>query len=222
MIRQPESRSRPLLTVILVLMLAGGGLWPTPAHAQFGVTAGLNFAQMDDFTSSVQNTSVNAAFDNARGYHVGLVYEFGSGTWTVRPAAVFRTIGTYTLPQDPTAGDLREEFDLQVVEVPLDIRLRLLDLPGIDPYVMAGPMASFPWGEGDFGDATEEIALSANVGGGINIETSWLPVSLQAELRYETGVTDFFQDDFTVGGRTFDPRDEPQNSAFSVRLHLLF
>lgn len=222
MTRQPETRFRPLLPIVLILMLAGGGLLPTPAHAQLGVTAGLNFAQMDDFTSSVQNTSVNTAFDNSTGYHVGLLYEFGSGTWTFRPGAVFRTIGTYSLPRDPTVGDLRDEFDLQVVEVPLDIRLRLLDLPLIHPYVLAGPQASFPWSEGGFSDATKDIALSANVGAGVNIEASWLPASLQMELRYETGLTDFLENNFTVGDRTFEVQDEPQNSAISVRLNLLF
>lgn len=222
MFRSSKTRSRPSFVALLVLMLAGSGLLASPARAQFGVTGGLNFAQMDDFTSSVQNTSVNAAFDNATGYHVGLVYELGGGRWSVRPAAVFRTIGTYTLPQDPTVSDIRDEFDLQVVEVPFDIKLRLLDLPLIHPYLLAGPMASFPWGEGDFSDATEEIALSANVGGGINIETSWLPVSLQAEIRYETGVTDMLKNDFTVGGQTFEVRNDPRNSALSVRLNLLF
>jgi hypothetical protein len=222
MFRSSKTRSRLSFAILLGLMLAGSGLLASPARAQFGVTAGLNFAQMDDFTSSVQNTSVNAAFDNATGYHVGLVYELGSGRWAVRPAAVFRTIGTYTLPQDPTVGDLRNEFDLQVVEVPVDVKLRLIDLPLIHPYLLAGPVASFPWGEGDFSDATEEIALSANVGGGINIDASWLPVALQAEVRYETGVTDMLQNNFTVGGQTFEVRNEPRNSALSVRLNLLF
>lgn len=220
MLRRSETRSRWPLATLLIFML--GGLVSSPAQAQLGVTAGLNFAQMDDFTTSVQNTSVDAAFDNATGYHVGLLYEFGSGTWTARPAAIFRTVGTYTLPQDPTVGDLRDEFDVQVVEVPFDIKLRLFDLPLIHPYLLAGPMASFPWSEDGFSDATKNIALSANVGGGVNLEASWLPASLQLELRYETGVTDFLENDFTVGDRTFEVRDEPQNSAFSVRVNLLF
>ena len=222
MFRHMKARLRLPFAFLLVLMLAGGGLLTAPAHAQLGVSAGLNFAQMDDFTSSIQNTSVNAAFDNSTGYHVGLVYEFGGGTWTVRPALVFRTIGTYSLPQDPSVGNLRNEFDLQVVEVPVDVKLRLVDLPLVKPYAIFGPMASFPWSEDGFSDATEEIALSATVGGGASIKASWLPVTLQTELRYETGITDFFQDSFTVAGRTFNPRNEPRNSAFSVRLNLLF
>lgn len=223
MISSWRTRSRRFFAVLVLLMLVSGGLLSAPAHAQLGITAGLNFAQMDDFTSAVQEEErVNAAFRNATGYHVGLAYEMGSGQWTVRPAVVFRTIGTYALPQAPTAGDVRDEFDLRVIEVPFDIRVQLFDFRGIGPYLFGGPMASFPRSEGDFSEATERIALAASVGGGLNIAPSWLPFVLQPELRYDTGVTDFFQDDFTVAGQTFDPQDEPRNSAFSVRLNLLF
>lgn len=211
---------------LLVLVCALGGILtlgsvPEHARAQIGVTAGLNFEQSSDISDAAGNLSQDVVLDKASGYHVGLVFEFGGDRFRLRPGVIFRNVGTYQLPQDADVGDAGQNFDVSVIEIPLDLRMKVLPIPVINPYVLGGPMVSLPQGEGDFGDATRTWSLSGNVGGGLSIVMG--SVKLQPEVRYQFGVTDYISDDgFTVGNETIDPADSPQFSALSVRLSLMF
>lgn len=206
----------PTLWCTLLLLFAAGTFFPRVSHGQLGLTAGLNFEQTEDIRMAAEGRSKEAALNNATGYHVGVLLQLGSGAWTFRPGVIFRQVGTYEF------NELRENFDVQMIEVPLNIRARLVDAGIFHPYVLAGPKASIPRSEGDFSDATEDIALSGNVGGGLGIHAGWLPVGIEAELDYAFGVTDWIKDDFSVGGQSFDPQDQPQLSALSVRVNVLF
>lgn len=201
---------------IYALVLAAGLSLPRPSAAQLGLTAGLNFEQTEDIRMAAEGASQAAALNNATGYHIGVLLQLGSGAWSFRPGVIFRQMGTYRF------SELGENFDVQVIEVPLNIRARLVDAGIFHPFVVAGPKASIPRSEGDFNEATEGISLTGNVGGGLGIHAGWLPVSIEAELDYAFGVTDWIKDDFMIGERSFDPQDRPQLSALSVRLNLLF
>lgn len=187
-------------------------LTAAPAHAQLGVAAGLNFESTDDITAS---GSREAALDNSTGYHIGLVYDLGVGPLSLRPGVLYRRVGDLELP---TTDDAIVERSLSTIEVPVDVRFTVLPLPVVSPYLMAGPMASFPIGEDELGDLTEDVSLSANIGVGANISLPGVSLALQPELRYEFGLTNYIGDD-AFGGATFD---DPKFSAFSVRLHVLF
>lgn len=210
--------------MLLVFMMGTAfafGSAPEPARAQIGITGGLNFAETGDITDAAGSLSQDVALDEATGYHVGLVFEFGGDRFRVRPGVVFRDVGTYQLPDDADVGDAGQNFDVSVIEIPLDMRLKVLPIPVINPYILAGPMVSLPQGEGDFGDATRTWSLSGNVGGGLSIVMG--SVKLQPEVRYQFGVTDYISGDaFTIGNETIDPADSPQFSAWSVRLSLMF
>ncbi len=201
---------------LLALLIAI--LTTVPAHAQLGITAGLNFDSVDDIQTSTDNLSGN--FDNSTGFHIGAVYNIGAGPLDIRPGVIFRQVGEY----DFEGTDLQdsESFDVSVIEVPLDFKLQVLPTPIVKPYVLGGPMLSFPSSEDEFDDATESTAFSFNVGAGLGIAVPGLGLTLEPELRYEFGATTFLKDDFEIGGQTFEPQDEPKFSAFSVRLHLLF
>lgn len=193
------------------------GIASTPARAQLGIAGGLNFESSDD----IETTSSSATLDNSTGYHLGLVYELGFGVATLRPGFIYRRVGTFefsseALPQ----GESR--FDVSAWQLPIDLRLSVLPTPLISPYVLAGPMATFPRGEDEFEDATEEISYSLNVGVGANISVSASPIQLQPELRYEFGASKFIEDDFEIGDTEFEPQDSPRFSAFSLRLNVLF
>lgn len=206
----------PIRWCTALLIVATLTVVPETAFGQLGVTAGFNFEQTEDIRMAAEARNKEAVLNNATGYHVGVLWQMGSGAWSLRPAVIFRQMGTYEF------SELQENFEVQMIEVPLNIRARLVDAGIFHPYVLAGPKASFPRSEGDFSSATESIAISGNVGGGLGIRAGWLPVSIEAELDYAFGVTDWVKSDFTVGGQTFDPQDQPQLSALSVRVNLLF
>lgn len=193
-----------------------------PARAQLGVAAGLNFESSDDITNAAQADGVSeAAFDNSTGYHIGVVYDLGAGPVSLRPGLFYRKVGTYEFAGQ-TGGTT--SYDVSVIEIPVDIRYTLLPTPVVSPYLMGGPMASFPRGEDEFDDVTNDLSLSANIGAGVEISAPGLPVTIVPELRYEFGITKYVSDEeISIGDSvTFEPEDEPRFSAFSVRLHLIF
>jgi len=196
-------------TVALCLLLAG---LTVPAHAQFGITGGLNFESADDITVPTGT----AGLDNSTGIHAGIVYDFGFGPINVRPGLLYRQVGSYEFES------LNRDFDVTTIEVPVDLRVTVLPLPVVRPYLLAGPQFSFVRGEDNFDDATEDLSFSVNVGLGAELRPPFLPLILQPELRYEIGATTFIEDDFTIGGRQFSPQDDPRFSAFSLRLNVLF
>ena len=204
------------LSTLLALVLALGTV--APAQAQLGVAGGLNFESAGDIETT---TTDNATLDNSTGYHIGLVYELGLGAATIRPGFFYRRVGTFefgssALPQ----GENR--FAVSAWQVPLDLRFTVLPTPLVSPYVLAGPMATFPRGEDDFDDATEEISYSLNVGVGANISLPATSLKIQPELRYEFGATTFIKDDFEIGDTEFSPQDSPNFSAFGLRVNVVF
>jgi hypothetical protein len=204
------------LSTLLALVLSLGTA--APAQAQLGVAGGLNFESAGDIETSTTN---NATLDNSTGYHIGLVYELGLGAATIRPGFLYRRVGTFEFaPSALPQGESR--FDVSAWQVPVDLRFTVLPTPLVSPYVLAGPMATFPRGEGDFDDATEEISYSLNVGVGANISLPATSLKIQPELRYEFGATKFIKDDFEIGDTEFSPQDSPSFSSFGLRVNVIF
>lgn len=208
---------RSLLAVFAVGLLVGIGT--SPAFGQFGVAGGLNFESAGD----IQATNSSATLDNSTGYHVGLVYEFTIGPVGIRPGAFYRRVGTFEVSglslEDP-------RYTVSAWEVPVDVRYTFLPTPLISPYVVGGPKATFPRGEGDFDVALNDVAYTLNVGVGANISLPGLSWRLQPELRYEFGASGFIDEESEVelGDQnvTFDPQDSPRFSNIALRLHLIF
>lgn len=210
------STKQTAYSALLVLLLLG--LSAAPAQAQLGVGGGLNFESAGDIETS---TTDNATLDNSTGYHVGLVYELGLGPATIRPGFFYRRVGTFEFSRDALPQG-ETQFDVSAWQVPVDLRFTVLPTPLVSPYVLAGPMATFPRGEGDFGDATEDISYSLNVGVGANISLPAVSLKIQPELRYEFGASKFIKDDFEIGDTPFQPQDSPSFSAFGLRVNVIF
>lgn len=210
------STRRTTYSALFALLLFG--LVATPAQAQLGVAGGLNFESAGDIETS---TNDNATLENSTGYHLGVVYELGLGPATLRPGFFYRRVGTFEFSTDALPqGESR--FDVSAWQVPVDLRFTVLPTPLVSPYVLAGPMATFPRGEGDFDDATEEISYSLNVGLGANISLPAVSLKIQPELRYEFGASKFIKDDFEIAGTEFQPQDSPSFSAFGLRVNVVF
>jgi hypothetical protein len=207
-----STRLRFPLAALLATVVALGTA--APAQAQFGVSAGLNFNSVGDIKSS--NTS--ATLDNSTGYHVGAVYDLGLGPVSIRPGFFYRRLGqTYEFPSlnDGASGDVA------AWEVPVDVRVALLPTPLVSPYLLGGAKASFLQSDLDeLNNQLEEVSYSFVIGLGANISLGPL-FTLQPELRYDFGATDYINESFEVGGTEFTQED-PTLSAFALRLNVIF
>ena len=108
------------LGLVLVALLAA-----TPASAQLGITAGLNFDSIDDIDASAQDA--RGTFDRASGYHAGIFYDLGAGPISVRSALVYRDLGTIDLEIDAAGGTVDDNVDIEFNEpgkvvLPLPVR----------------------------------------------------------------------------------------------------
>lgn len=182
-----------------------------PAQAQLGIGAGLNFNDLDDIDTS----SGSATFDESTGYHFGLFFNAGSGPVSLRPGVFYHQIGSYDFPDG-------EELDLSAIEVPIDILLDFAPGSPASVYLLGGPVVTFPSsGEGDFAEAFQDISLSADIGAGIALRLPGDGLTLMPELRYSTGLTDYWSDDFSVGEVTVSPT-ERRMSRWMIRLNVIF
>ncbi|MEX2471799.1 MAG: outer membrane beta-barrel protein [Gemmatimonadota bacterium] len=180
-----------------------------PAQAQLGIGAGLNFSDFEDIDSG----SGSATLDGSNGYHFGLFVNLGSGALSLRPGVFYHRLGTYDFP----SGD---ELELSAIEVPIDVRLTLMPEGPVRPFVLAGPVLTFPR-SGDFDRAVEDMSLSADIGAGLELNMGEL--SLMPELRYSVGVTNYFTETIEVGSVTVTPTDgERRIGKLMLRLNVMF
>lgn len=197
-------------TLIAVIVLLGT---TAPAQAQFGVSAGLNFESASDIDTNT-DTQQNGTLDNSTGYHVGLVYALSLGPLNLRPGVFYRKLGqSYEFPDS--------QADVAAWEVPVDVRVTLLSTPLVSPYVVGGPKASFLRSDlQEFEDELENVSYSFTVGVGTEISLG-SSLTLQPELRYDFGMTDYVDESIEVGDVSFNQQD-PTLSAFALRLNVLF
>lgn len=197
-----------LLTLVLAFALASA----QSAQAQLGVGAGLNFNNLGD----IEATNTNATFENSTGYHIGVFYDLGAGPLSIRPGVFYHRVGTYELPN-------QENFDLNAIEVPVDLRFSVLPTPIVKPYLLAGPVLTFPQSEDEFEDGVEDMSLTADIGAGLEFSLPGFGLTLMPELRYSIGVTNYLQDDFEVGDIDIQPEDDDQRlSKVMLRLNVMF
>lgn len=198
-----------------MLLLALGCLAARPAQAQFGVAAGLNFDSFGD----IDLGSAEASVENATGYHIGVFYDLAAGPLAIRPGLFYRVI--QDIEYELSTGNLPDNvFDLNMIEVPIDVRFRM-PAPLIAPYVLAGPVFAFASSEDDdFDESLEDLTISANIG--VGVELGILGVRLFPELRYSFGITPIVND-FDFLGSSVTPDDESQRlNVLMLRLGVAF
>ena len=208
-----------LLTLGAFVLLTS--LLAAPAQAQLGVLAGLNFDDLSDIEIEDREGTV----DNATGYHIGLFYDLAAGPVGLRPSLIYRQINSidYEGVDDALEG-FASEFDVNLIEVALDARLRTT-LPLVSPYVLAGPVVGFASSDNElFDENLNNLTLAANIGAGVDVSLPGMSLTLSPELRYSFGITglvdefDFLEDE----GITITGQDEQKLNAFMLRLGVTF
>jgi hypothetical protein len=189
------------------LLCIAAAAFAVPAQAQLGIAAGLNYSNF----SEAREDAANEGLDNADGYHIGVFYDLSVGPVALRPGVFYRRVGEVEF--DP--GTLRE-VDLSSIDVPIDVRLRV-PFPIISPYVLAGPVLSWPSsGDEEFGDRLEDMVISANIGAGVEVGLPGIGLRLMPEIVYAFGISDYISEE-SVAGIDFD---EQKTNVLMVRLGL--
>ncbi len=194
-----------VLTTVLVV----------PASAQFGVAAGLNFEEFGD----IETQSIDATFENAIGYHFGVFYDLGITSFSVRPGIFFRSV--QNLQSDVLSST--ESFDLNMLEVPLDLRVKLMSGFIITPYLSVGPVVTFASSSNqDFDEAIQDLYVAANASAGFELGLGGM--RLYPEFRYGFGLTSITSSDepFSIGNANFTPTDGSTVNSFMLRLGVGF
>lgn len=186
-------RSFGLLCIALFLFAYSN----TPARAQIGFAAGLNYESLSDLETS----NAKATFDNASGYHAGIFYDLSIGTVGIRLGAFYRDLGEFEgegLSVEGLEGEFRK-IDLAMIDFPVDIRLNLSTTPLIQPYVLVGPVFSLPSsGDNVFDRSLESLLVSGTIGAGIALTIGGL--RLFPELRYAIGISRLLKNEVEVAG----------------------
>ena len=206
----------------IALLFVIGSLLPLTVHAQgLGFAGGLNFDQLSDIEGNR-----TATFDNATGYHVGLFYTFNVGMLGIRPGVFYVDVGEFEIDFEDNrpctvVGGCEDLFDLSLIEIPIDVRLRL-NTPVLTPYLLAGPTLRFAnTSNEDLEDALKEFSVAAAIGAGLEIGPPGGNLRFYPEIRYNFGV-DGVIDDFTFLGAEFEADEEQQLNSIMLRLGLTF
>lgn len=212
-------RNAILASCLTALLLAASVIVTTPARAQVGIGGGLDFNRLD----AIDATNANATFESSTGYHIGVFLDAEFGPLAIRPGVYYHDIGRYEFRDldDGVDPDETVQIDLSAVEIPIDLRLRLL--PGAigGPYLLAAPVLTFPRSEDDF-EGTRSFNLTADIGAGLELELPRIGMTLMPEFRYGIGTSSFLEDSFEVGGTTVQPQDDTQLDAIMLRMNIKF
>lgn len=197
-------------TVLSGLLIATA--LPRPAYGQIGIVGGYN----RDFLRGLEANDGFSFTDEATGFHLGIFLNIRAGPFGVRPAILYHRISKLEF----AAGERRNEFDLEIVEVPLDFRLRL-GIPVVRPYVLAGPVFMFPSSpRRGIDNALETGPARLDIGFGLE----WtLGLRLWPEVRYGFGLTDFLDANaIPIGDTTFSGTGTAKLDSFMLRLGVSF
>lgn len=183
------------------------------AEAQIGVAAGLNFDSLGD----IETNSGKSTFDNATGWHLGIFANLGLGPLGLRPGLYYRQANGVELNVLNTTTD----FDINLVEIPIDVQLHLGALPILKPYLFAGPVFSFANSD-EIEEGLTDFSVAGNLGFGLNLDPPVLP-SVFLEMRYAFGVSRLLEERIDFGNNFVLEADAgPKMNSFMLRAGVSF
>ena len=184
---------------------------PADARAQIGILAGYNRDTLAEFLPE-NGFDLTELTD---GYHVGVFLNFNLATFSIRPAVIYHRMPELVA----MAGEERVRFDIDLVEIPLDFRIRL-PLPAVQPYVLGGPVLTFPSSTfSGVDDLLTARPVRAEFGVGVELD---LGFRLWPEVRYGFGLGSLMGSDVAVGSGVLQGEGEPRHDSLTLRLGISF
>lgn len=203
--RAGRARRIAYATLVLILGASGAG------EAQIGIVGGYN----RDMFHGLDVAEGFSLEEDPNGFHLGIFLNVNVGALGIRPAVIYHRIVDVDVRSQTDALD----FDLEIVEVPLDFRLRL-PVPVVRPYLLAGPVFMFPSSPDEAIDALLETGPS-RIDVGLGFEWSF-GFRLWPEVRYGFGITRFMQTDFPLSDPPFSAEGDPRLDGLMVRVGISF
>lgn len=184
---------------------------PAAAYAQIGVLAGYNRDHIEEFLPA-DGFDLTAATD---GFHIGIFFNVNLGPIGVRPAIIYHQVPDLVA----SAGEETTTFTLDLVEIPLDIRLRI-PLPVLRPYLLAGPVFTFPSSSvAGIDDLLASRPIRAEFGAGLELD---LGFRLWPEIRYGLALEPLMSSMIPIGETTLSGEGQPRLDTFTLRLGISF
>lgn len=216
------SLCRLLSLGVLALVLS----LPLAAQAQnFGVVAGLNYSSLDNVNFENRTT----AYESRSGYHIGAYFDFAIGPLGIRPGVRYIEAGPLfkgisQAIQQQTGVNVQDDFNINFVMIPLDVRLRM-PLPVVKPYVFGGAELRFPMASNAAAELEDDLSprkTAGNLGVGGEISVPTFGVTLVPEARYTFGLSGLMGETFDVGDYQFETIESQQLNMFFLTLGLQF
>ena len=199
-----RTRTTHALAVAALLAAASSELGaqtaaPVAPRFRFGITAGLNFADMSEIEDS----------DMRMGFVLGghLVMPFGP-TFAFQPEVLYSQKGAKGSTVDEESG---EEVDIELkhdyLEIPLLLRMSIPTSGSVRPYLLLGPSIGLSMSceiDGESGGVSvgidcdellepSSVDLGGALGGGIEFPVGTRAMSLG--VRYTAGFSEVFEED---------------------------
>ncbi len=201
-------RLRSIGALLLSLCLAPA------AHAQLGAYVGANFNRLSD----IEINEGDGVFDNRTGWHAEVFLDFDIGPVGVRPGLRYMDAGQlYDDLRHDDDSNFRANVSVNMLEVPLNLRLNIGQAPAVNPYIIGGPVLRFPLTNDDeLNDDLEAVGIAAGLGFGLDMNLGG--IRLYPEILYTFGISRFVDDEFTIRGRTFSADEAQYLNAAMVRI----
>ncbi len=196
------------------VILLGLGLaiaTPRAMTAQIGVVAGYNRDLIEKFLPADGFDLT----DSSNGFHVGVFFNFNLGLIGIRPAVIYHQVPNLVA----TAGTETTSFDIELVEVPLDLRLKI-PVPVLRPYLLAAPVFTFP--SSSVSGVNNQLGprpVRVEFGAGFELDVG---LRLWPEIRYGFGLQALMDSGIPVGDQTLVGEGNPRLNTFTLRLGVSF
>lgn len=192
----------------LSALVAIVALWSaSSSHAQlrFSLSAGPNFTTLDVDLENIRNPEYDAVVGFFVSVNAGLTLgplSVHSGANYVNAGAIFN--GSEFLSRD--------EFDVNFITVPLDVRVYLPITPIATPYILGGAelryLLDLSDADAEFEEALNRQSTAASIGLGVKLKVPGIGISLAPEVRYHIDVTGLTEGDVDLRDEVLRIRDE--------------
>lgn len=196
----------------LLRPLALGGLYllsllawaPVFGQVSTSVSAGPNFTSLDLDTDKLREIDEgwgDIDYDPVIGFYLGFSTGVELGPVVVRSGLSFVNAGAIF---DGSTFLDEDEFEVNFITLPIDLRIYIPVSERVRPYLSAGPEFRYRLhldvdeADEDFVDDLDRLTPAASIGAGVSIELPVLGIGVSPELRYAVDFHGLVSGDVTL------------------------